>query len=290
MEFPPAEVRVDTTLVRDLLQDQHPDLADEPLLPLDEGWDNFTFRLGGSLAVRVPRRHVAVELIRNEQIWLPLLASRLPIPIPTPVRVGRSSERFPWPWSIVRWLTGTAADRESLDSDQAPRLATFLKELHRPAPVDAPVNPFRGCPLHDRSEVVEERLHRLCQQTGLATNVIHLWREALTATPANHRRWVHGDLHPRNVLVENGALTGIIDWGDLNGGDAATDIACNWMLFDSPKAWSEFLDTYQPSEALVARGRGWAIVLATALADSGEPRHVKVGHSTLQRLSAAATM
>ena len=97
---PPAEVAIDASLIRALLQEQHPDLAHLALVDVGEGWDNRLFRLGDDLAVRIPRRAVAAVLIEQEQRWLPQLAPRLPLPIPVPRRVGRPGCGFPWSWSI----------------------------------------------------------------------------------------------------------------------------------------------------------------------------------------------
>ena len=106
---PTAEVTIDTSVVRSLLQEQHPDLAHLPLIEVGEGWDNKLFRLGGDLAVRIPRRTASATLIEHEQRWLPRLAPRLPLPVPAPLRVGRPGSGFPWSWSVVRWFPGQSA-------------------------------------------------------------------------------------------------------------------------------------------------------------------------------------
>src|SRR5450830_1245940 len=104
---PSAEVDVTVELVRRLLQAQHPDLADLPLRVVANGWDNVTLRLGDELAVRVPRREMAAQLARNEQRWLPVLAPRLGVDVPVPVRIGRPAGELPWGWSVVPWFAGT---------------------------------------------------------------------------------------------------------------------------------------------------------------------------------------
>jgi aminoglycoside phosphotransferase (APT) family kinase protein len=100
--------------------------------------------------------------------------------------------------------------------------------------------------------------------------------------------WLHGDLHPRNVLVEGGALSGIIDWGDITAGDAATDLAAIWMLFDDANARRAALNAYGwLSPATLARARGWAVHLGATLLDTGlvdNPRHARIGERTLLRL------
>ncbi|MFD6951303.1 hypothetical protein [Nocardiopsis sp. NPDC060348] len=50
-----TETESTAELVRDLLRDQHPDLADRPLEVGARGWDNQLWRLGDDLAVRLPR-------------------------------------------------------------------------------------------------------------------------------------------------------------------------------------------------------------------------------------------
>ena len=256
---------------------------------IDVGWDNVVYRLGEALGVRLPRRHEAACLTRNEHAWLPVLASRLPVPVPVPVRVGTPSRRYPWPWSIVPWIPGDPADQAPPAADQAGPFARFLSALHRPAPPNAPASAVRGVPLGHRATAVEERLVRLQAASRVVTpKLLQVWNDALAAPQANGSCWLHGDLHARNVLVQRGVITGIIDWGDLTAGDVATDLASAWMLFADSQARADLLSTYGASDALLARAKGWAILFGAVLLDTGlvdHRRHAAVGENTLMRLA-----
>ena len=289
---PAAEVDIGPSLVRALLQDQHADLADLQIHPVDAGWDNAMFRLGDALAVRLPRRSIAAALILNEQKWLPTIAPRVPLPIPSPIRIGGPACGYPWSWSIVPWMSGESADLASPRADQAEPLARFLRALHVPAPSDAPVSSVRGVPLHPRVEAVEERLQRLERRTSRITSAVRAaWHEALEAPLEDHPTWLHGDLHARNVLVQNGAICGIIDWGDMTSGDRATDLAAIWMLLPDAAARASAVAAYgDATEALWRRARGWAILFAAFLLDTGlqdHPRHARMGELIFQRIEEA---
>ena len=279
---PPAEVRVDADLVRGLLESQHPRFLSGEVALVDEGWDNFTYRVGSDYVVRLPRREAAVQLLLNEQRWLPLISSWIPLAVPVAIGIGVPSPRFRWPWSVVKWIPGTTAEGLVLSSDDARVLAESLRSLHRTPPPDAPPNPFRGVPLAARRAVVEERFAR-SRLTGLDA----LWRAALEAPPAETAVWLHGDLHPRNVLVRDGALGGLIDWGDMTAGDPATDLACAWMLFDA-QGRAMFLEAYDPTEDEHARAMGWAVNFGSAMLDSGHARHAAIGRAIVQQLVDAA--
>ena len=284
---PPAEVILDNALVAGLLCEQHPDLAHLPLQAVDAGWDNALFRLGDDLAVRLPRRALAAPLILHEQRWLPHLSKQLTLPIPAPVRIGTPVLGYPWHWSIVPWLRGEPADQHAPDAAQARPFAAFLRALHVPALADAPANPFRGVPLQQRAAAVEARMQRLASSTSLLTpQVWQIWQAALDAPLDMLPTWLHGDLHPRNVLVEHGIITGIIDWGDITAGDAATDLAALWMLFADPDARQAALDNYGPiSDATLQRARGWALMFGVMLLDSGmvdNPRNAAIGARILE--------
>ena len=288
---PPPEVQIDTTLVRRLIAEQHPDLEECSIKLLDIGWDNEMYRVGDKWVARIPRRGSAVSLLLKEQVWLPRLANRLPVSIPVAQRIGRPSTalRYPWPWSIVPWLPGEAADLAPPHAHQARPLAEFLKALHIPAPADAPVNEFRGVPLIDRADSVRQRLERLRDCTDAVTPLHRqLWHAALLAPTCDQPRLIHGDLHSRNVIVHEGIIRGIIDWGDLTSGDAATDLASVWMILSSRQDRDECLECYQPSSALAVRAKGWAVFFATVLLETGlvdHPRHAEMGKTILQRLS-----
>ena len=287
---PRAEVHLNRAVVRALLRAQHPDLAGLTLERIDAGWDNLMFRLGDELCLRFPRRRVATTLLDNEQRWLPVIDSALPIPIPTPLRIGRPGHGYPWNWSVIPWLPGRTADLAAPHSAEAIRFAAFLRALHRPAPPDAPENEFRGGPLTDRQQSVEQRMQRVGEHFDLSgLHIRPLWESALDATIDVSNRWLHGDLHPRNVLVAEGRITGIIDWGDITSGDVATDLASIWMLFDERIDRETALSAYgEVSEATLRRAMGWAVFFGIVLLDTGvidNPRHAEIGRRTLLRLA-----
>lgn len=288
LSTPPAEVNITKKLVHQLLESQHPDLANLPLQLVESGWDNDIYRLGKDYAVRLPHRQIAVQLLKNEQTWLPILANRLPIPTPVTLRIGQPEFDYPWTWSILPWIAGKAADLAAPHADQAIPLAKFLKALHQPAPPNAPINLSRCVPIQDRAKGVEERLNRLKKKTNLITPTIeNIWAAALKADRATEKRWIHADLHARNVVVQDGKISGIIDWGDLTSGDIATDLACIWMLLGDAQARTTALEYYQPSAATLARAKGWTIFFGAVLLDTGlvdNPRHAAMGKLTLERL------
>ncbi len=291
---PTADLDIDAELVRSLLQDQHADLADLPLVQIDAGWDNFMFRLGDEYTVRLPRRSVAAKLILNEQAWLPSLAPTLPLPVPAPVRIGQPNEEYPWNWSILKWLPGLAAIEACPHQDQAPVFGQFLRALHKGAPSDAPVNEVRGCQLADRAETVSARIEQLkSSDFGHAREIEIAWREGLHAPVSQTARWLHGDLHARNVLVSNGRISAIIDWGDITSGDVATDLAGIWALFDDPEARHNALEAYGADAPEIARARAWAVNFGTILLLTGRvdnPVHAAMGADTLRRVSADVSM
>lgn len=271
--MPAAEVHVSAELVLRLVSEQHPDLAGRSLNAVANGWDNAIFRLGNDLAVRLPRRQAAAELIRSEQRWLPELSQALPVGTPVPVREGVPTSYFPWYWSITRWLDGvSAASVETAGrSSAAADLARFVVAFQRPAPADAPRNPVRGVPLSTRNTAVEQRI----EAAGLPTDVLDLWR-VLSDQPewSGPQLWLHGDLHAANlVLNRQGRLAAVLDFGDLTSGDPATDLAAAWLVFDrtARRTFMEVLNQERAYDAATwQRARGWALCMASAMAATSD--------------------
>ena len=261
---------LDEALVRALLREQHPDLAGMTLRAVDGGWDNRMWRLGTDLAVRLPRTPRAPGLLRTEQRWLPLLAPDLPLPVPVPVRVGEPSERFPRTWTVTRWVAGEPADRAPVTSPRAAAaLAGFLRALHRTAPAGAPVSPDRGGPLQALAPGFGEWLAVIAGRDATA-GLRRVWAEAVAA-PAwpGAPVWLHADLHPANVIVSGGTLSGVIDSGDMCTGDPAADLAAAWVLLPAGAAPRFFDDYAGADDATVRRARGWAALRALALISVG---------------------
>ncbi|MCX5180728.1 aminoglycoside phosphotransferase family protein [Streptomyces virginiae] len=257
---------VTAELIRDLLRDQHPDLADRPVRFGARGWDNQLWRLGEDLAVRLPWATPAADaLLRKEHTWLPVLAPSLPLPVPVPQRIGEPSERFPRPWIVTTWVPGEPADRAPATNATAAAdaLAAFLTALHRPAPEGAPVgNHGRGGPLAGHGDAFADGL-ATATDMGLIPDpdaVRAVWEDAVAAPVwAGPAMWLHGDLHPANVLTAGGTLCGVIDFGDLCAGDPACDLAAPWTLLPDG-ALDRFHAAYRPAvdDATRRRARGWA--------------------------------
>jgi aminoglycoside phosphotransferase (APT) family kinase protein len=270
---PPADIAIDEPLVRTLLAEQHPDLADlqhVALTRIGEGWDNSLFRLGDDFIVRLPRRAASATLIEHEQQWLPPLSKRLPLPVPVPCRAGRPSSRFPWSWSVVPWLPGQAAlfaPPRNLEA-MAVALGQFVRALHEPAPPGVPDNPWRGVPVAARTEALRQHLRQLGALVD-ASAALGLWDRVLSARAwAGPRLWIHGDLHPGNLLVSQGRLSAVIDFGDLTAGDPATDLSAAWIALPRSARAAFRASARGPFNRIDddtwVRARGWALALGLA--------------------------
>lgn len=288
--MPAAEVDVSPDLVRRLLAAQHPDLAHLVVKLMTHGWDNVMYRVGDELAARLPRRAMGARLIGHEQRWLPVLQPRLPLPVPAPVRTGQPGLGYPWPWSVVPFIPGQVAARTPPANPHgaAVSMGRFLAALHTAAPPEAPLHTTRGVPLANRAGAVAENLDALAGRAGHAA-VMRVW-EAAVAAPGwdGPPLWLHGDLHPANILVHRGRISGVIDFGDLTSGDPAADLSIAWMLLPA-QHHEVFQNAYRAAAAhpadgaCWARAKGWALVLGLVCAahSADNPVIAGIGQRTL---------
>jgi aminoglycoside phosphotransferase (APT) family kinase protein len=262
---PLAEIEVTESLARTLLREQHPDLADLPLTWSGTGWDNALWRVGEHLAARFPVRAIAAPLVTHEQRWLPVLAPRLPVDVPVPVRVGMPSAAYPWAWSVVPWFDAVAAHRNPGDARAAwaPQVGEVFGALHRPAADDAPVNPYRGVPIGPREQPLRERLEQL--DLPDADRILARWRDLASAPDWDGPAlWLHGDPHPANLLVHDGRLRAVIDFGDVTSGDPASDLSTAWLTFDA-EGRAAFRARLTYGDATWRRAQAWALHMAVVL-------------------------
>lgn len=285
---PAAEISIDKDLVKKLIRDQFSNLSNLELSFVDEGWDNVNYKLGSEYLVRLPKRKIGAELIKNEIYYLKDLAPKLSIAIPAPLFIGQATDYYKWNWTILPWFEGQSADLDKPKDNQAIELVEFLKELHSQKITNPPINSNRGVPLADKEKALNPRIERIRRNTEFFDyHIDTLWNDALSAELSTDIKLLHGDLHARNIVVDNGQIKAIIDWGDIGSGDPATDLASLWMLFKSKAVRNEALRIYGADEALKKRSIGWAIYFATVLLDTGmesNTRHAEMGSFTFKNL------
>ena len=200
----------------------------------------------------------------KEQQWLPRLAPHLPLAIPVPLAKGTPGEGYPWYWSVYRWLEGENATIERIaNPDQvAHDLADFIAALQRIDPTGGPPpgphNFFRGEPLSLRDAETRAAIAPL--DGMLDTDAATAAWEASLQTPAwdGPPVWIHGDLQSGNLLVQQGRLSAVIDFGGLGVGDPACDLMVAWNLL-SAETRDIFRAALPVDDATWARGRGWAM-------------------------------
>jgi aminoglycoside phosphotransferase (APT) family kinase protein len=249
---------VSAGLVRRLLAAQFPRWAGLPLAPPGPaGWDNVIYRLGEDLAVRLPRRALGAA---REHHWLPRLAPHLPLPVLVPLGKGVPGEGYPWPWSVCRWLPGEIAAAEPVADPEhaAAALAGFVAALRAVAPAGGPDSEFRGVPLAARDADVRTAVAALRGVLDPAP-VLAAWQAAVAAPPwRGPGVWMHGDLHPANLLVDRGRLSAVLDFGLVAVGDPACDVMVVWTFLPA-SARERFRAALAAGEAAWARARGWAL-------------------------------
>ncbi|MEV4118534.1 aminoglycoside phosphotransferase family protein [Micromonospora sp. NPDC049645] len=253
---------IDNDLVSRLVAEQFPQWSALPLVAVPSpGTNNALFRLGPRLVVRLPLLERAIRQLDKDFSWLPRLAPHLPVAVPEPVAKGRPALGYPWSWGVYRWLDGRTAPATGLaDSAAVPALAGFVTALHA---LDLPDGPpaRRGVPLLAQDAGARDAIDQLTDTYDRAT-LTQLWDEALAA-PGWDRppTWLHGDLGPGNVLLRDGALTAVIDFGGLGVGDPACDAIPAWSLVP-PTAREAFRRALRLDDATWSRGRGWALSIS----------------------------
>jgi len=259
------EVETDDALVRRLLAGQFPQWAELTIEPVvSDGTDHDIYRLGEHLSARLPRIGWATHQAAREAEWLPRLAPHLPLAVPVQLARGRPAEGYPFDWSVYRWLPGENANGTIDDLNQAAvDLAAFVKALRQADASDAHPRPprSRGAPLAELDEAVRRSIAELGDRVD-GDAAVRSWQESLDAPEWDGAEvWVHGDLLPGNLLVVDGRLSAVIDFGCLNVGDPACDLQPAWNVFaDDSRA--RYRAELQADDASWLRGRGWALFQA----------------------------
>lgn len=261
------EVETDVSLVRRLLAGQFPQWAGLAIEPVESyGTDHDIYRLGEHLAVRLPRIGWATAQAAKEAEWLPRLAPYLPLSLPAPVGIGKATGEYPFPWSIVEWLPGENANGPIANLEQAASdLAGFIRALRRIDTTGAFLRPphSRGSPLIEGDEQVRRSIAELGSRIN-GSAALRAWEESLAAPAwSGAEVWVHGDLLPGNLLVVDGRLSAVIDFGGLNVGDPACDLQPAWNLF-SGESRRRFRAELDVDDASWLRGRGWVLYQAVS--------------------------
>jgi aminoglycoside phosphotransferase (APT) family kinase protein len=271
------KIHIDVALVQHLIATQFPQWADLEINPVEfSGWDNKTFHLGPHMTIRLPSHADYSEQVIKEQYWLPKLAAQLPLPIAMPIAMGKPDVRYPLYWSVYKWLEGRTASQERIsDIDQfATQLGEFLSALQHCDTKDGPLagehNFYRGGALTTYDTETREAIKNL-EDKKYVKACTEVWHLALASTWQYPPVWVHGDVAIGNLLVNNGQLSAVIDFGQLGIGDPACDLVIAWTFFtgESRKAFREALKL---DAATWARARGWALWKALCWAFPGEKR------------------
>ncbi|WP_328958815.1 aminoglycoside phosphotransferase family protein [Kitasatospora purpeofusca] len=266
------EIRVDEAAARSLLREQRPEWAALPVSPAGAGTDNRMYRLGDRLLMRLPRTPDNAKAVRKEQTWLPRLAPHLPCRIPEPVHRGTPGAAFPLAWSVYRWIDGDEAgpgsvsDRPAFGAD----LAVIVQSLHAVPLMGAArqgeLSRYRGGGLRACDQWVGECFDDCGTIEGLDLDLErlrHLWQSALALPePSGRQVWLHGDLKPSNLLVRQGKLHAVIDFGCLSVGFPDAEHSPLWDL--PPGARQAYWEAMSLDEVTWSRARAWAVAVAVS--------------------------
>lgn len=248
-------------LVRGMVDSQFPQWAGLPLGRVQSsGTVHAIYRLGSDLAVRLPRAAEFTPALEREATLLPVLGPALPLAIPELVAVGVPTEDYPSTWSILRWIDGAPMAGTSVDDPEsaAERLGAFVEALRSIEVAGEPSTNQRGRPLAASDEWTRASIAAVAGEFDPVVLTAR-WESAL-AVPSwdGATTWIHGDLLPGNLLIRDGDLTAVIDFGECAVGNPTCDLVAGWWVFEGSsrdvfrRASGADWDSWN-------RARGWAL-------------------------------
>ncbi|MGL5766709.1 MAG: aminoglycoside phosphotransferase family protein [Sarcina sp.] len=272
-------MNIDTNLVKTLIKEQYPNFSDLKIVEVENsGNDNRTFHLGDSMLVRLPSGKEYASQIEKEMYWLPKLSHYISLDIPLPLFKGNPTKEYPFNWGIYKWIEGeTLTYKDILNLDLlAIDLAKFLKELQS---IDATLGPkagkhnfYRGGSLNiydNETRIALKNLKNIFDTNSLE----NIWKKCLKSKYTNKPVWIHGDIAVGNLLIKDGRLSAVIDFGILGTGDPACDYVIAWTFF-SNKSREIFKSHLNCDEETFERAKGWALWKALISYDIENPNSV----------------
>lgn len=258
------------SLVEKLIVDQFPEYAHLDIQSVKiQGHDNRTFRLGPDMLVRMPTAESYALKVSKEQQLLPRLKPYLTVPIPVPLKMGHSSDDYPFPFSIYKWIDGESANSISIDDGSleciALDLANFLRELQS---IDTSYGPVPGRHNFHRGDHVsvydKGAQTQIAQLSGSidSKKAMMLWEQAMLTKWQKPSVWIHGDFASGNILIQNNKLSGVIDFGGMGIGDPACDLVITWT-FLKDKSREIFRQNVNMDKCTWLRARAWCLWKAT---------------------------
>lgn len=257
-------------LAHKLIIEQFPEFADLPVVSVEkQGHDNRTWRLGNHLLIRMPTEESYALKVPKEQDLLPKFASCFSIEIPVPVKMGNPSTDYPYAFSIYKWLEGISINLLILDNNCKERLAAdlakFLKELQNIKHIDGPEpgqhNWWRGDHVSVYDSGAREQIMALSSIIN-EKKALDLWERACKTQWKHNPVWIHGDFAIGNMLMKDGKLSALIDFGGMAKGDPACDLVIAWTFFEG-KARQIFINEMNLDEDTWLRAKAWALWKAT---------------------------
>ncbi|MCP5369392.1 MAG: phosphotransferase [Rickettsiaceae bacterium] len=276
------KLNITLELAKKLINSQFPEYAGLTVTEVEQqGHDNRTYRIGDDMLIRMPTAESYALKVPKEQELLPKLAKHLSIAIPAPIKIGKLSEDYPYPFSIYKWLDGSSANHVTLDEQSLENLAfdlaTFLKELQAITDVEGPSpgqhNWWRGDHVSVYDSGAREQIAKLADIID-GSSALELWERACATKWNKEPIWIHGDFAVGNILIKYNKLSGVIDFGGTAMGDPACDLVIAWTYL-SGKARDVFITEMGLDEDTWLRARAWALWKATFelcnIADKNSP-------------------
>ena len=282
-------ININVDLVQNLIKEQFPEWSNLEIKPVqNSGHDNRTFHLGENMSVRLPSAEWYVPQVEKEQKWLPILSQYLSIPISQPLAKGKPNNDYPYPWSIYKWVDGETLTRENIaDLNQfAKDLGGFLVELQS---IDASEGPFAGIHNFYRGgdlAVYDEQSKNTIENNKDIFNehlLKEIWELSLDSKWDAEPVWLHGDVAPGNILVKDGKLCAVIDFGVLGVGDPSCDAAMAWTFFDS-NSRKIFKTAMDMKEETWNRARGWALWKALITYDGNKDSNKTIAEESFRTI------
>ncbi len=258
------DININVNLVQQLVSSQFPDWSDLPITEVHpNGWDNRTFRLGDRMSVRLPSAERYSLQVDKEQKWLPTLSEKLPLPIPIPLAKGEPNHKYPYNWSIYEWIDGDTASSERIDDmpEFAIALGGFLVALRsiNTSGGPGPGPGHRGGDLNVYNDQTQQAIEILRSKSNLDTKLlVEVWDAAVASKWVNPPVWIHGDVSSGNILVKDGEIAAVIDFGSAAIGDPACDLSIAWTMFEKDSR-DAFRISMELDDDTWARGRGWTL-------------------------------